>query len=165
MSMNGVLRQLDELQLAHLLESPDDVLDFTDAQVPASQELDLGKAWHGLHFILTGEQWAGIEPACYLLAAGDQIGDEEEHDVGYGPARGLHVQQVKAFAAMLASLTKQEISNRYNGPRMMELELYPRGWEEEPDEMRTWLISSFDDLQRFVMQTAAENKALLIWMQ
>jgi len=163
--MSGMLRQLEESQLVHLLENPDGILDFLDTEVPASQELDLDKAWHGLHYILTRETWGGLEPACYLLTAGSQIGEEEEHDAGYGPARGLYVQQVKSFAAMLAFMTKQEVSSRYNGTRMMELELYPRGWQEEPDEMRTWLMDSFEELQQFVLQAATKSKALLIWLQ
>jgi hypothetical protein len=165
MSMSGMLRQLDESQLTQFLDNPDDVLDFLDKEVPASEELDLNKAWHGLHFLLTGEAWGGEEPACYLLAAGEQIGDEEEHDVGYGPARGLHVPQVKAFAGALAAVTKQELASRYNGQQMMELELYPRGWEEEPDEMRDWLAASFDELRQFVRQAAMEDSALLVWLQ
>lgn len=165
MSMSGMLRQLKESQLVHLLENPDEILDFLDSEVPASQELDLDKTWHGLHFLLTGEAWGGQEPICYILAAGEQIGDEEEHDAGYGPARGLYVSQVKAFAQALAAITKQEVSSRYNGRQMMVLELYPRGWEEEPDEMREWLLASYDKLQRFVVQAAANNKALLVWLQ
>jgi hypothetical protein len=163
--MNGILRQVEESQLVHLLENPDDALDFTCEEVPASQELDLHKAWHGLHFLLTGEAWGGEEPVCYILAAGEQIGDEEEHDVGYGPARGLHVPQVKVFAEALAAITRQEIMSRYDGQQMMALELYPRGWEEEPDEMRNWLADSFAELQQFVGQAATNNKALLIWIQ
>ncbi len=165
MSMSGMLRQLDESQLVQLLDNPDEVLDFTDKEVPASEELDLNKAWHGLHFLLTGEAWGGEEPVCYLLDAGEQTGDEEEHDVGYGPARGLHVPQVKAFAEALAAITKQELTSRYDGQRMMALELYPRGWEEEPEEMRDWLVASFDELQHFVKQAATEAKALLVWIQ
>jgi hypothetical protein len=163
--MGGMLRQLEELQLAHLVENPDEVLDFLDSEVPASQELDLDKTWHGLHFLLTGEAWGGEEPVCYILAAGEQIGDEEEHDAGYGPARGLYVSQVKAFAEALTAISKQELSSRYNGQQMMALEIYPRGWEEEPDEMREWLLAGYDKLQHFVVQTAATSKALLIWLQ
>ena len=165
MSMGGMLRQLEELQLAHLVENPDEVLDFLDSEVLASQELDLDKTWHGLHFLLTGEAWDGEEPVCYLLAAGEQIGDEEEHDAGYGPARGLSVSQVKAFAKALTAISEQELRSRYNGQQMMALEIYPRGWEEEPDEMREWLLASYDKLQHFVVQTAANNKGLLIWLQ
>ena len=165
MSMNGILRQIDEAQQLQLLKNPDEVLDFVDDEVPASQELDLDKAWHGLHFMLTGEAWEGPEPLCYLLSGGEQIGDEEDHDVGYGPARCLSPQQVKAFSTVLSAMTEEEFGGRYNSRKMMALELYPRGWQEEPAEMRTWLVQSFIHLRQFAQDVARRDKALLVWLQ
>jgi len=165
MSMNGMLRQIDEAQRLRLLKSPDEVLDFVDDEVPASQELDLDKAWHGLHFMLAGEAWEGPEPLCYLLSGGEQIGDEEDHDVGYGPARCLTSQQVKAFSNALLAITEEVFAGRYDGKKITALELYPRGWEEEPAEMRAWLTQSFIDLRQFVKAAASRNQALLIWLQ
>lgn len=165
MSMNGMLRQIDEAQRLQLLKNPDEVLDFVNDEVTAFQELSLGKAWHGLHFMLTGEAWEGPEPLCYLLSGGEQIGDEEDHDVGYGPARCITSQQVKNFSAALSALTEETFVSRYDGRKMMALELYPRGWEEEPTEMRTWLTQNFIDLQQFIKDTSDCNKALLIWLQ
>ncbi|MDQ2769438.1 MAG: YfbM family protein [Bacteroidota bacterium] len=163
--MNGILRQVDEVQLQHLLNKPDEVMDFVDSEVPTSEEIELDKAWHGLHFMLTGEAWEGAEPLCYLLSSGEQIGDEEDHDVGYGPARCINAQQVKNFSDALSGITEKEFSSRYDSQKMTALELYPRGWEEEPVEMRDWLTQSFIDLQKFVKKAASRNKALLVWLQ
>lgn len=165
MSMTGILRQIDDEKLELLLSDPDKVLDFVDSNVPANAELDIEKAWHGLHFMLTGTAWEGDEPVCYLLSGGEQIGDEEEHDVGYGPARGLHANQVQEFAKAISAITEQDFTRRYDGQKMAALELYPRGWEEEPTEMQSWLTNSFTKLQAFVKQTAQLGKALLIYLQ
>ena len=160
-----MLRQIDEAQRLELLKNPDEVMDFVDEKVTAFQELSLDKAWHGLHFMLTGEAWEGSEPLCYLLSGGEQIGDEEDHDVGYGPARCITSQQVKGFSAALAAITEEKFVSRYVGSKMATLELYPRGWEEEPAEMRIWLTQSFIDLRQFIKDAAGRNKALLIWLQ
>ncbi|GAB3727092.1 YfbM family protein [Hymenobacter agri] len=165
MSMSGMLRQIDEKQRLQLLENPDEVLEVVDSEVPASQELDLDKAWHGLHFMLTGQAWDGAEPLCYLLSGGEQIGDQEEHDAGYGPARCISPQQVKNFSNALSAITDEEFAGRYDGRKMMALELYPRGWEDEPAGMRAWLTQCFIDLRQFAIDSASRSKALLIWLQ
>jgi hypothetical protein len=165
MSMAGILRQIDEEKLALFLDEPNEVLDFVDTNVPAAVELDIDKAWHGLHFMLTGTAWEGTEPICYLLSGGEQIGDEEEHDVGYGPARGIHASEVQEFANAISAITMQDFSSRYDGQKMAALELYPRGWNEEPAEMQNWLVNSFNSLQRFVKQAAQRGKALIIYLQ
>ncbi|MGI4760735.1 MAG: YfbM family protein [Janthinobacterium lividum] len=163
--MTGILRQLDEKKLEAFLSKPDEVLDFVDSDVPATDELDIEKAWHGLHFMLTGTAWEGVEPVCYLLSGGEQIGNEEEHDVGYGPARGIRASKVQNFANAISVITEQNFANLYDGQKMAALELYPRGWEEEPAEMQNWLTSSFNSLQEFVKQAAQKKKALLIYLQ
>lgn len=166
MGMTMTVRKVSEEQLQQLLDEPDLILDFVDSSVPASQELDLDKAWHGLHFMLTGSDWEGPEPFAYLLAGGEFIGNEEDHDVGYGPARGLTSVEVSQFAAALDGLSESEFKARYDSAAMGELEIYPEGWsnEEKPEEIVEWLATSFNQLKQFVHDAAAEKQALLIYM-
>src|SRR5215211_327988 len=56
------------------------------------EELNLDKAWHGLHFLLAGTADGGTEPACYLLSGGEALGDNDEMDV-----RLLRPDQVRAL--------------------------------------------------------------------
>src|SRR5687768_13192892 len=39
-----------------------------------SREIDLDKAWHGLHFLFTGTAWEGAPPECFLVSGGTEIG-------------------------------------------------------------------------------------------
>jgi hypothetical protein len=58
------------------------------------EELQLDKAWHGLHFLFTGEAEGGEEPGCYLLEGGEEIGEDD------AAASLLSPEQVRAFAAL-----------------------------------------------------------------
>ncbi|MET4108728.1 YfbM family protein [Hymenobacter sp. UYP22] len=164
MGMRMTIRKIRKADLRELLINPDGIFDFIDNDVPQGQELDLDKAWHGLHFMLTGTAWDGDEPLAYLLTGGHDIGNEEEHDVGYGPARGLTAPEVKQFANDLNDITLETFASRYVGSRMDELELYPRGWGQELEEMRNWLVNEFNKLQSFANSAAAENACLVIYL-
>src|SRR5687768_13754481 len=67
---------------------------------PAAEGEDahLDKAWHGLHFLFTGTADGGEEPACFLLAGGEDVGDDDDL-----LARLLSPEQVREFAAFLAA--------------------------------------------------------------
>src|SRR5690349_11334743 len=83
-------------QLSSLLASPEQVTDFLrdsgGEDVGLSENrLDLDKAWHGLHFLLTGTDWGGTPPLNFIVAGGETIGDV---DVGYGPARAFTPEQL-----------------------------------------------------------------------
>ncbi|UOQ65540.1 YfbM family protein [Hymenobacter volaticus] len=166
MSMTMTVRKVSDEQLRELLDEPDLILDFVDSPVSANQELDLDKAWHGLHFMLTGSNWDGPEPFAYLLDGGEFVGNEEDHDLGYGPARGLTSIAVSRFAAALAGLSELDFKARYDSATMDELEIYPLDWskEEKLEEIVEWLTTTFKELRQFVHEAAATNQALLIYM-
>lgn len=160
------LRRISKADLRELLINPDGIFDFIDHEVPQNQELDLDKAWHGIHFMLTGSAWEGEEPLAYLLTGGNYIGNEEEHDVGYGPARALTDSEVKQFAQALDKITQAEFQARYNSAQMDALEIYPSGWSQEPNpqEMIKWMTRGFVQLKEFVRGAAAESSGLLVYL-
>jgi len=50
----------------------------------AGKSLDIDKAWHSIHFLLTGAAWE----ADGLIFGGTEIGEDGD-DWGYGPPRGF----------------------------------------------------------------------------
>ena len=48
-----------------------------------TDEVDLDKAWHAIHFLLAASAWEGEGLRAFLLVGGKELGDV---DVGYGPA-------------------------------------------------------------------------------
>ena len=140
--------------------SPDEML----AQMQANdQEIALDKAWHGLHYLFTGSAWEGGEPACFLVRGGEAVGDEE---YGFGLVRAFRAEQTRQIAAFLASLSRAELTRRFDPARMTTLEIYPDViWtrtNEDNDHPLEYLLNAFDDLRTFVGKTAAEGDGLLV---
>lgn len=46
----------------------------------------MDKAWHGIHYLLTGTAWEGDPPLNFLVTGGREVGTEE---IGIGPDEGL----------------------------------------------------------------------------
>jgi hypothetical protein len=123
------------------------------------EELDLDKAWHGLHFLLTGMADGGTEPACFLLDGGEELGDDDDVQV-----RLLRPPQVRAFADHLAALTSDELTKRFDPVRMTKLRIYPEIWQrpEEEDEPRGYLLTAFAELRDFVGGAATAGDVLVV---
>jgi hypothetical protein len=128
----------------------------------AGEMIALDKAWHGLHFLLTGTDDGGREPACFLLKGGEDLGDED--DDGF-QARLLDAEQVRWFGEHLASLTAEELTRRFDPDRMTELRIYPDViWKrpEEEDEPRGYLLAAFAELRAFITSAAARSDAVVV---
>jgi hypothetical protein len=152
----GWLKRLSPIRV----ESPEEPPPRSDAvRTQAREELDLEKAWHGLHFLLTGTAWEGDEPACYLLKGGEDFGADE---IGDSVARLLRPPRVEAFAAFLSRLGRDELKARFDPSAMMQLEIYPEVWEDEQDEELAYLLDSFDVLRAFIRTAATEGDAVVI---
>jgi hypothetical protein len=123
------------------------------------RSIDIEKAWHGLHFLLTGTADEGEEPTCYLVRGGEDLDDE-------GHTRALRPEQVRRFADYLSALTPAELKRRYDPERMSKLAIYPdRIWmrpasaSESPLE---WLLDCFSELREFMSRAAASGQGVII---
>lgn len=136
-------------------------LDLASGEV---DEADLDKAWHGVHFLLTGRASGGSPPLDFLLEGGREAGEE---DFGYGPARVFRAVEVHAIHAALRNLTDADLSGRFNPAVMTELDIYPSVWDRESefDENFSFLLEAFLELQRFIREAAERNVGVVIVMQ
>jgi len=124
------------------------------------EQVDLDKAWHGLHFLLTGTDDGGTEPANYLTEGGEYLGDDDDVQ-----ARLLRPDQVRALAAYLATLDGDELTRRFDPERMTKLGIYPDViWKrpEETDAPRGFLLDAFSDLREFVGGVARDGDAIVV---
>jgi hypothetical protein len=119
--------------------------------------IEIGKAWHGLHFLFTGQADGDDEPACYLNGGGEALDDE-------GFARALRPNEAQRFSEFLARLTPEELRQRYDPRRMDKLRIYPEGWatrNENPPAVE-WLLDSFTEVRTFVTKAAAGGDGLIV---
>jgi hypothetical protein len=167
--LEGLLLRLLRIKV-YVAKSDEDDEDDEDLAVRAGpptdgDALDIDKSWHGLHFLFTGttNSTDGEEPAGFLGCGGEDIGDEDE---GYGDVRLFQPDQVAAIGSFLASVSMEELTQRYDPIRMRQLEVYPDRIWDAPHEVENsaldYLTSYFEALQVFVGRAAADRVGLLV---
>jgi hypothetical protein len=125
--------------------------------------VELDKAWHGIHYLLTGTAWAGEPPLNFLVAGGQAAGDI---DVGYGPVRLYSSSDVKRIKVALSAISDDELRSRFRPEEMMKLEIYPEIWDRPVDEDNTlgYLMEYLAVLRDHVGAAAAHGLGLAVYV-
>jgi hypothetical protein len=124
-----------------------------------TEPFSLGKAWHALHFILSGTQWEATEPPGDAVLGGKPVGDS----LGYGPVRIMSPDQVVRTSNALSLLDAKAIRNRFNADALLSAEIYPGGWDST-DETADWIEESFVSLRDFYASAVACGDGLLMYL-
>jgi hypothetical protein len=134
------------------------------ADVHSSQErgqtpsVHLEKAWHGLHFLLTGSAGESGVPLGFLLEGGQEVGEDD----GYGAPRLFQPAEVQQINTALAPISDEELWGRFD-PELMEAEsIYPGIWDEDEEELRDEYLTYFRELKKVVAQAAEGEMGLLV---
>ena len=106
-------------------------LDEFDDDATDSVTLCLEKAWHGLHFLLTGDAWGGAGLQAFLVSGGAEQGD----DYGYGTARYFTSQETREIAKVLSPIDADDLWSRYDAQAMTDAGIYPEIWDEPAAEL------------------------------
>ena len=123
---------------------------------------DLDKAWHGIHYLLTGTAWEGSAPLNFLVSGGRPVGDI---DVGYGPARVLKAAEARAAREALGRIGDDELKARFKPADMMAKEIYPEIWDRDPEEDDTleYLMEHVRILRDHLAQAVERGHGLVLW--
>ena len=121
--------------------------------------VDLDKAWHGLHYLLTNSAWDSESTLGQALMGGTPIGK----DRGYGPLRLLQPDQVRDVADALGQLSRDMLARRFDPAAMERAQIYPSGiWEGEGPEALDDLLVHFDLLRDFYRKAAERRRSVLL---
>jgi hypothetical protein len=120
--------------------------------------LSLEKAWHGLHYLLTGSAKESLLPLSFILNGGSDIGP----DLSYGPARLLSVEFVKDLDVSLKALTIDDIWTRFDPEKMSVDKIYPFIWDEVEEELKDEYGWYFEQLKGFVRDASNADQAIVI---
>lgn len=159
MGIRAFFASITRQTLEQFLEDPDKVeaMLYPDDDIEPPNSMDLDKAWHGLHYLLTGDPVDGEPPLSLAILEGAEIGPE----LDYGPARYLTPDEVKTVAQALAALTPEALAQRYDPHEMEEKNVYPAMWAEEGDEGLEYLLSHYSALQQFYTDAAARGDVVI----
>jgi hypothetical protein len=164
MGMVLTVRRLGDADLSRLREQPALVTEYLGEDPPDGfgpfADVDVDKAWHAIHYLLTGTAWEGEPPLNFVVTGGTEVGD----DLGYGPARALTSAEVRLVAAALQPLTPEVFLRRFNPVALTAAEIYPEIWDRPPeeDDTRGYVAEYYDRLRSFVIDVASEGEAMLI---
>lgn len=161
MSMITTLVPAADDEIQSLLADPETIEDFIEEK---RTSLNLDKAWHGLHWLLTGSAEGGKEPLCYLVTGGEPIGDV---DLGYGPARALTAEQVASWDAALAPISRDELAGRFDAKAMLDASIYPDIWARSAsgeEDTLGYLLDAFGSLRDFVAEARQEHQGMVVYL-
>ena len=118
--------------------------------------LDLGAAWHGLHFLLNGSAWGGSPPLFNAVLGGTPLGDP----TSYEPIRFLAPGEVVAVTRALPPW--EELVPRFTHKALRQAEIYPDSVWEQPDALTALLQPAYASLVFLFGTAAVQQQAVLI---
>jgi Domain of unknown function (DUF1877) len=167
MSLIGHAYLLPDAKVEALLQNPTDVFGVIDGAYNSPEQgfVDLDKAWHCLHYLLSGSSQAGQGPLAFLLGGGTPVGEEDLG--GAGPARVFRAAEVPAIAAALAAMTEATLLERFDLKKLELLGIYPGRWEQlnlKSDYELGYYFGPFRGLQRLTERAREEGLGMLVWI-
>jgi Domain of unknown function (DUF1877) len=119
----------------------------------------LDKAWHGIHYLLTGSERPTQAPESKVIFGGQPVGPDQ----GYGPAQLLLPAEVKQIATLLQAQTPEVLSAKYNPKAMESAKVYPVViWVREGPEALNYLLQFYAQLVAFYKGAAERGDAVLL---
>jgi hypothetical protein len=164
MGMSGCFAAVEPATLEKLLKKPTLIEGYLNPKGGKGEPpniVDVDKAWHGIHYLLTGEEAGGEEPYSLVVFGGKAIGPE----LGYGPARFLTPEQVKQIAKALSRVTEKALKKRFDPEDMEEKEIYPEDiWVEEGQDALEYVLNGYRQVVEFYQEAAKRGDGALLWI-
>ncbi len=158
MGMYCTLRAVGADEIRRLRETPESA--FDPAAGPTGNTVSLEKAWHGLHFLLSGSAWEGEGPLGFLLAGGESLGGEDSDDEPGD--RFFSPDETKALDHALANVSDEQLWARFDPERMTEESIYPGIWDEAESDLREEYLAYFQAMKELIHRASSANQGILI---
>jgi hypothetical protein len=131
----------------------------TDPEVFGEEidQIDIDKAWHGIHFLLTGSADEAPPPLGDAVLGGTALLVSDDMDWRY-----LTPEEVRDVAHALSDITAEHLERRYDPRAMEKADIYPNIWERDGSEALEYLTFYYNELALFYKQAALQGKAALI---
>jgi hypothetical protein len=131
-------------------EAPDD---------PAMVDID--KAWDGIVYLLTGQNSsASGHPLARIIFSGRLV--DANQDLGYGPAHYLNPEEVVAIHRQIATISVNELAEKFNAEEMKIIGVYPNAWDH--DDIVDYLTEYFETVQEVYALAAERGEAIITFI-
>jgi hypothetical protein len=159
MSMIGNFLPITSSQLEDLIAAPDKVESFLYEEDHDPPEVDIDKAWHGIHWLLTGHPWEGETPWFNVVLGGTPISEAAT----YGSVRYLTPCEVEVVHKGLLNLPNDILIQRFDAHAMTKAEIYPDIWDEG-DAAREYLLEYLNVVRAVYRDASERGDAMLLWL-
>ncbi|HEY1298043.1 MAG TPA: YfbM family protein [Chloroflexota bacterium] len=161
MAMIANLRPATDGDIERLLANPAEITRFLyGSGADSCERVELHKAWHAIHYTLTGSRLGGEAPLNFLVAEGTPVG---EIDVGYGPARILTSQEVRELASKLILIAPDEIARRVDVQRFDAEGIYPGKWQSNGYDA-DYVVENYRHMRDLIARAAAQGLGLVLYI-
>jgi hypothetical protein len=161
MAMIGNLRPASDADITRLLANPDEITRFLyGSEAESGDRVVLNKAWHAIHYVLTGSRLGGDAPLNFLVSEGTPVGDV---DVGYGPARVLNSRQVRQLATALGPIEPDHVKARVDLKRFDDEAIYPGNWQRNGYDA-DYVVSHYEQMRDLIARAAARGQGLVLYI-
>ena len=162
-------RRVTSEELEALLRDPSSLQSFLYPEEDEEYEnvrdderhLDIDKAWHGIHYLITGDPWEGEPPLANAVLGGTELSDE---DVGYGPARYLTQEEVRDVAAALEDISPDELRTRFDPAELERANIYPNIWQRDGEEALEYVLEYYGEVRRFFCAASEMGDGMLLYL-
>lgn len=151
------------MRMLYLRVAPDDLAELErDPDVAGlwfadrDDVLDLGTAWHAIHFLLNGSAWGGQPPLFDAVLGGTSIGDPST----YEPIRFVGPAEVAAVRGVLPRA--EDLTLRFTHRALRQAEVYPDGAWDQPDVLTALVLPAYAQLTGLFAAAADAGDAILI---
>jgi hypothetical protein len=160
--------QITPENLEKLLSSEEAIEAFMESQFPDPDSpdavaetfteddgIELGKTWHFVHYLITGDAKGGEYPLGYAIMIGRPF-DKYSSDLTWRSP-----DEVKDIAEALANLSEQDLLKRRNPPKASKIRIYdyPAGFKKKDIEE---VLPYFRKLRDYYSAAAKQGNALLV---
>ena len=164
MGMVGCFAAVNASKQLQLRQHPDEIDEYLhpdEGESVPPNYIEVDKAWHGIHYLITGSPDAGSEPLSLAVLGGREVGDE----IGYGPARFITPDQVAAIAEALSAISESDFRSRFAPKAMKRADIYPNViWERDGEEAVDYLVGNYRPLVEFYKAAARRGDGVIAWL-
>lgn len=163
MSIQGYLVAISNNTLNELVADPEQAINYLDNHEELKlAKFELGKDWHAIHFILTGD--AKLTGKKEFILAKVVLGiNMIQMDFGsYSPLCATPPDQVKTIAEALVLISEYEFKAKINPHVLEEQNIYPESWQD-PEDI-AYLTKTFEGLKAFYQEAAQNNLVVLSYL-
>lgn len=164
MGMVACFAGIDLATILRLKANPSEVEEFIypdDGDSEPENYIDLDKAWHCIHFMLTGSVDDNSGPLGSAVLGGVEIGD----DCGYGPARIIEPKQVDIIATALASIDENNFKSRYAPDAMQAADVYLADMcVRDGNDALEYIVQNYHNLTAFYRDAARRGDGAILWL-